>query len=284
MEMENAGSSADLSIIVPARNNADVIGQGLRSIETALDFYRQRLAGSRPVVGEVIVVDDGSQDGTGRLAEEFARDRPHWKVVRNPSPSNAACARNLGVACTRGELLFFLDGDDLYYENHIYECAVALQEGSAQFVKTGVALSDPVHPDWRPRIRNSLVLNLGVRRRCHELIGGFPDYQLCRRGGDLSVDGLDVYARIEDVYYNRLLQRFFTGVAIGTETVRYIRYPGNSFDRQYAKFLVPPHDFASDPDGDRRLQIDIAESVYRHLVDRVERSLARLGEGRRPTQ
>jgi hypothetical protein len=60
----------------------------------------------------------------------------------------------------------------------------ALGESGADFFKTGVRLADPVHADWRPRIAFSLALSLCVRRGCHEFVGGFPDYQLCRREGD----------------------------------------------------------------------------------------------------
>ena len=46
----------------------------------------------------------------------------------------------------------FLDGDDLYYADHIAVCCSALADPGLDYVKTGMRMADPVHPDWKARI------------------------------------------------------------------------------------------------------------------------------------
>jgi len=56
---------------------------------------------------EIIVVDDGSQDDSARIAASF----PEVRLLRQP-PRGVSAARNAGVDASRGELLAFLDADD----------------------------------------------------------------------------------------------------------------------------------------------------------------------------
>lgn len=87
-----------VSIIIPAFNYERYVA---RAIESAL-------AQDYPAV-EVVVVDDGSTDGTAAVAEQFV-DRG-VRVIRQANQGLAA-ARNTGIAHATGELLFFLDADD----------------------------------------------------------------------------------------------------------------------------------------------------------------------------
>jgi glycosyltransferase involved in cell wall biosynthesis len=227
------------SVIVTACNNAAVLPNALRSVETAITFLRGSGIPAGHAPAEVVVVDDGSTDGTASVLQAVTEDKDFYTVVRRPRPSSPACARNAGVAAARGELLFFLDADDLYLPQHLHDCLRELADPAAGFVKTGVALADPVHPDWKQRIEHSVVINLGVRRACHVAIGGFLDYHLFVRDCDEFRHQVDIFWKFEDQYYTELLARLFRGVRVTRETVRHLRYPGNSFDRQYEKFRRP---------------------------------------------
>lgn len=85
-----------VSAIIPVHDGRDLLARALRSV----------LGQSRPP-DEIIVVDDGSQDGSGALARAFAGvtclELPH---------QGQAAALNHGVAAARGEYLAFLDCDD----------------------------------------------------------------------------------------------------------------------------------------------------------------------------
>jgi hypothetical protein len=145
-----------------------------------------------------------------------------------------------------------------------------LESEKIDFVKTGVRLADPVHPDWKPRIEFSIVLNLCIRRRCHDFFGGFPDYHLFKRQGDQFVHEEDIFYKAEDMFYNLLAHQFFRGVTLPMETVAYCRYPGNSYDRQYEKFSRP---FAGHqpPTGKERFRLQLAEVLYRNCSEELSR-------------
>lgn len=88
-----------VSVIMPAYNSRAYIAEAIRSV---LDQDYQAL--------ELIVVDDGSSDGTPDEARLFG-DRVRLLEQRNSGP---AAARNRGVSLARGELLAFIDSDDIW--------------------------------------------------------------------------------------------------------------------------------------------------------------------------
>jgi glycosyltransferase involved in cell wall biosynthesis len=87
-----------VSVIIPTYNRRDLVREAIASVlaQTYRDF-------------ELIVVDDGSDDGTAGVVQEFAGVRYVYQSNRGVS-----AARNRGVALSNGELLAFLDSDDLW--------------------------------------------------------------------------------------------------------------------------------------------------------------------------
>ena len=94
-----------VSVIIPAYNVEDFIGQ---AVDSALSQTVSDL--------EIIVVDDGSQDGTARVVAQFGDVR-----LRTMRKSNGGCAssRNAGVQISRGKYIAFLDGDDYWFRNKL---------------------------------------------------------------------------------------------------------------------------------------------------------------------
>jgi glycosyltransferase involved in cell wall biosynthesis len=88
-----------LSIVVPAYNEARTIEQVLRRV------VEQELGG--PI--EVIVVDDGSTDGTADLAERLALK--HVRVLRQPANRGKGAAVRVGIAQTKGDIVVIQDAD-----------------------------------------------------------------------------------------------------------------------------------------------------------------------------
>lgn len=94
-------SSALLSVVVPAYDVEEYLAASLTSI-----------LGQSHTPLEVIVVDDGSRDGTGEIADRFAAEDPRVTVVHQANAGLGA-ARNIGTTHGTGEYLTFVDSDDL---------------------------------------------------------------------------------------------------------------------------------------------------------------------------
>lgn len=60
---------------------------------------------------EVIVVDDGSSDGTDQFLRNYCQSRNHIRVIRNASSGGLCNARNVGIEHCRGEVIAFIDDD-----------------------------------------------------------------------------------------------------------------------------------------------------------------------------
>jgi glycosyltransferase involved in cell wall biosynthesis len=261
-----------LSVIVPTCNDEATIRAALRSAADALSCLHADPA-YREVETEVIVVDDGSTDDTLAIVVDCTRGDDRFKLFHRDQPSSPGCARNSGVAASRGELLCFLDADDLYHETHILECCRAMRDRTVSFVKTGVCVSESIHDDWRCRIVTSLVLNLCVRRPCHDFIGGFPDYYIYRRQNERLESYVDVFRMIEDVHYNNLLARFFRRADVAAETVRYQRRPGNSFDRQFEKFQHAYGAFREEAEDEFEFRVRLSKMLMEYHAKQLEKRL-----------
>jgi glycosyltransferase involved in cell wall biosynthesis len=176
----------DVSVIIPARNVAHVIGAQLDALA------RQRFAGS----WEVVVVDDRSTDGTRSVVERFSRVLPGLRIVSTAQGVNAAHARNTGVTAARGRLLLFTDADDVVAEDWLPVMAGAL--GDAHIVagrldvhrlnapwvrasqpttqKQGLQVWDVGGRTW---LEHAAGPNLGVTRELWETVGAFdPEIDL----------------------------------------------------------------------------------------------------------
>ncbi|WP_149538483.1 glycosyltransferase family 2 protein [Siccirubricoccus phaeus] len=93
-----------ISVVIPSYNRAALIGETLESV----------LGQSQPPA-EVIVVDDGSTDGTQAVLESFG-PRITWFGIPN---SGQHVAMNTGLRRARGELVAFCDSDDLWLPDHL---------------------------------------------------------------------------------------------------------------------------------------------------------------------
>ncbi|MGY1604675.1 glycosyltransferase family 2 protein [Geodermatophilus sp. SYSU D00815] len=70
---------------------------------------------------ELLLVDDGSRDGSGDVARRWAAEDPRVVVLTHPGGANRGmgASRALGVAHARGEWIAFLDGDDVWLADHL---------------------------------------------------------------------------------------------------------------------------------------------------------------------
>ncbi|WHZ21339.1 MAG: hypothetical protein OJF47_000451 [Nitrospira sp.] len=118
-----------VSVVIPAYNATKTIGDGLQS------FARQSFQTAEV---EIIVVDDGSTDGTPEYLEVYAKswgpEQPRLRVMRQAHQGPAA-ARNLGAAAAEGEFLLFTDADCVPHIDWIKEMVAPFHSPSIAAVK-----------------------------------------------------------------------------------------------------------------------------------------------------
>jgi glycosyltransferase involved in cell wall biosynthesis len=93
--------AAQVSVVVPTHNRRDLLAVTLRTV-----------LWQRDVDMEVLVVDDGSTDGTARTVG--ALGDPRVRLVRHQTTRGLSAARNSGIRAATGEWLAFVDDDDLW--------------------------------------------------------------------------------------------------------------------------------------------------------------------------
>jgi glycosyltransferase involved in cell wall biosynthesis len=96
-------TSDAISIVIPAYNESARLG---RTLDRILDFVRQQEWDT-----EVIVVDDGSRDGTAELVRQYAQINPIVSLVQNPGNRGKGYSVRNGVLNARGAIILFSDAD-----------------------------------------------------------------------------------------------------------------------------------------------------------------------------
>ncbi|MDH5770133.1 MAG: glycosyltransferase family 2 protein [Candidatus Bathyarchaeota archaeon] len=103
------GQNPLVSIIIPTYNRKQELTRLIESIKQS-DYPKESM--------EIIVVDDASTDGTyGSIRKRF----PEVKVIRNTKRRMTSGARNIGIKCSKGDYLFFIDHDNVIDRNAINE-------------------------------------------------------------------------------------------------------------------------------------------------------------------
>ena len=127
-ERENAPPRPEVTVVIPTRDRWELLSKhGL------LSALRQE-----NVDCEVIVVDDGSVDGTVSRLSEIHDSR--LRVIRHEQARGMAGARNAGIAVARAEWLAFLDDDDLWSPRKLRVQLDAARLTGADFVYAGAVL------------------------------------------------------------------------------------------------------------------------------------------------
>jgi len=117
---------ARISVVVPIYDVEPYLAECLESVaaQTLADL-------------EVIMVDDGSTDGSARIAGEFAERDPRFRLLTQPNRGLGA-ARNAGADAASGELLAFVDSDDVLVPDAYERLARALDRTGSDFATGNV--------------------------------------------------------------------------------------------------------------------------------------------------
>ena len=171
-----------ISVVIPCYNAVATID---RAVQSCL---------KQPQVREIILVDDGSSDGTPDLLAVYAAKHDHIKVCVLSRNSGAAMARNFGVLHSHAPYLAFLDADDEYLEHAFAFSIDALQSilelAAVKLPCQFVGWPDDVttHASFTETsniLSNTFAGNLLIRREVFMALGMFPDAPAFRvQGGE----------------------------------------------------------------------------------------------------
>ena len=220
-----------VSVIIPVRDGARYIGSAIESV-----------LGQTEPPAELLVIDDGSSDGTGGVVSQFSERGAH--LIQQP-PEGAAAARNRGVKLARHELLAFLDADDLWTSTKLEQQCAELRSDTALETVFGHVqnfVSSDVEPATRARLRcpeesapGPHVGTMLIRRESFERVGLFETEWTI---GEF----LAWYARaqliglrqkmIPTVFLERRLHRTNQGILKRSERGDYVRIMKKILDRR----------------------------------------------------
>jgi glycosyltransferase involved in cell wall biosynthesis len=126
-QKDHSGASPTVSVIIPAYNAAQYIGEALNSV------FDQTFTSH-----EVIIINDGSPD-TDKL-EPVLREHRGSLVYIKQDNKGAAAARNAGLRCAKGEFVAFLDADDTWSPSFLDEQLAFLKSSNADVVYSDALL------------------------------------------------------------------------------------------------------------------------------------------------
>jgi dolichol-phosphate mannosyltransferase len=148
-----------VSVVIMAFNEAASLGEVAREIDEQLRRLGQAC--------EILVVDDGSTDGTCRIADDLADSLPCVRIVRHPHNRGLGAVYRTGFAKARGELVTFFPADGQFPATIIGEYLAAI-DGADMILGTLPQRNDPI---------TARMLSLAERILLHALFGHFPRFQ-----------------------------------------------------------------------------------------------------------
>ena len=177
--MGRSEKNPGLSVIIPVYNAESTLGGTLEGLaaSTRRDF-------------EVILIDDGSTDGSLRIAEAFEADFP-VRILRQARNAGPSAARNRGASEARADLLFFTDSDVIVRPDTVERIVRTLEERPEFSALIGSYTIDTPCDDFFSKFKNlvhhwthqnSLEVAItfwagcgAVRRDVFETVGGFDE-------------------------------------------------------------------------------------------------------------
>ena len=207
-----------ISVVIPAYNAERTIGETLRSVRS-----------QTCTAIEIIVVDDGSTDGTRVLVESLAAEDTRIRLLSQQN-TGVAAARNLGWKDAHSDLIAFIDADDLWAPTKLERQLAVMQ---AEGEKTGLVYTWFVIINQRSRVLwlvKGRDIKGDVLAEC--FLGNFIGHSsspLVRRSALIEAGGFDsglhhagahgcedilLYFRIARRYHFGLVPEYLTGYRV----------------------------------------------------------------------
>jgi glycosyltransferase involved in cell wall biosynthesis len=146
-----------VSVIVPAFNEESLLAANLVEIDAHCN--------EQSLPYELIVVDDGSVDTTGAIAEAFARGREHVRVITHPANVGLGGALRSGINAAAAAIVVTLDADLTYAPDHVERLLSACVGGAVIVIASPYAPGGQVSGVPAHRLALSRWANRLLRRR-----------------------------------------------------------------------------------------------------------------------
>jgi glycosyltransferase involved in cell wall biosynthesis len=237
-----------ISVVIPAYNAAAFLGPTLETI-----------LGQTVRAAEIIVVDDGSTDGTPEIARSFA-----GVTVIEQSNSGPAAARNRGTLAATGEFIAYLDADDLWAPDKLERQLAALEAfGKPAFSFTDYRMFDAsgfrkrtselgryevfrrVARRIKARPPTVVILNRGRRPVLYDTSYIAPSSVLIRRADVLAAGGFDESLRYcEDYEFFLRVFRSLPAVVVMLPLLHYRQHAGQGTSKTATRMRAGHFDVA----------------------------------------
>ena len=142
-----------LSIIVPAYNEAALLKDNLAILHAYLSNHQRQFG------WEILIVNDGSSDATGTIANDFAAQHANVRVLHHPTNFGLGQSLKFGFANTQGDYVITIDVDLSYDVRHIEELLAKIEESRAKIVLAS------------PYMAGGSIRNVPVLRRTLSVLG-----------------------------------------------------------------------------------------------------------------
>lgn len=162
-----------LSLVIPAHNEEESIGQTVNDVINELDL--------EGIEREIIIVNDGSIDATSDIAENFAKKYSYVRVINRKAPNGFGRAVKEGLMSAKGDVLGVVMGDLSDDPKDITRCFREIEKGydcifGSRFMKQSVVKDYPLLKLIINRIANTFVQALFFIR-ANDITNAFKFYR-----------------------------------------------------------------------------------------------------------
>ncbi len=213
--MINQSETPLVSVIIPAYNAEKFIERTLNSVLN--QTYRNL---------EVLIIDDGSQDRTETLVQEWMENDSRIRFFQQKN-SGVAAARNLGIKQAKGDLIAPVDADDIWYPQYLEKVVAIFGESD---LSVGIVYAWSIDIDEEDQLMRGFHVDyyegdiylkllyrnfIGnasatvIRRQCFEKMGYYSEKLRSQKAQ--GCEDWDLYLRLAEVYQFRVIPEFLVG-------------------------------------------------------------------------
>lgn len=231
-----------ISIIIPVHNAKETLAGAVESV------MRQTILESCPAAGlEIVLVDDGSEDESGRLCDSYAEWDAGRTVVIHMEDEGVSEARNRGLDAAGGEFITFLDADDAMEPSMLEELYALHRRTDAEICGCGFCRVTPKEAAEYAERPDEGSKSSGAGALCRSAAA---EHTLLQGSGVIRDGILQGDTRAWSKLFTRTLigdKRFQKGLTIGEDLLFVMSLVGE--ETRYAAAAAPLYRYTVNPRG-----------------------------------